>query len=507
MNRTCLVPSRSTNWRTTASAICGIALLTAAAPAWSVEAGPQALPPPVPFYSANVSKTTIVADGMIVIETKDPLDRVLGWYRANLRDQIADVPVGPGHHHFLTHNGAGVDVSELGTGGGAGTKIALLWKSGANGPYQSQPASPEAEKPPLKDNPAAEAETPKAQAQAASPPTPAPPAAEAPTPAQEPEPEIVAVVPTRIEPLKPLPAETRLAKMELPKPKLPEAAPQRAQRPPPRPAARTDNSPEDDPKIVAGEGLSLFRAGRYAEALLAWQDAAAAGNVNAALYVGMMYDTGKGVPQSYKEALSWYRMAAEKGSVEGYYNVGVLYDAGIGVNEDTAEASEWYSQAAAKGSGRAAFNLALLFEKGDGVPRDDASAARYFKQAERLGIAAARSHLRRPSPDGSGPDDDNRPFNTVHPLANDAPAGGSSGAARALERIRQLADKGEPAAQYDLAYCLENGIGVAIDLRQAYALYRRASEGTEDSRLRAVADAGAAQVEAHIAASVEAIAR
>jgi TPR repeat protein len=541
--------------------VCGVALSNPARPALAAAGGEQALPPPVPLYSANVSKTTIVGAGMIIINTKDSLDTVLGWYGANLKDQMADVTVGPGHHHFLTHSGAGVDILADSAGAGAGTKISLFWKSGGGSP--SQPPSSEASNAPTaKSDQKAEGEAPATQAQnslsdagpqKAEDPDIAPPKVELArieplgllpikdgfVKVEPPQPQIADAEPApvepprdgtakqaqnnlsdaappkaedldiappkvelaRIEPLRPSPIEAAVIKVEPPKLKPAEVEPAPVESPKAGTAQETDKFASPGAQAGEPQGLVLFRAGQYAEALLTWQHAAAMGSVNAALFVGMMYDAGQGVPQSYRNALSWYQLAAEKGSLTAAFNVGVIYDAGYGVPQNTAAAADWYARAAAKGSGRAAFNLALLYENGDGVTQSEKRANTYFKQAERLGIPAARSHLRKSVRTSAAVDDADTPFNTVHVIENDAPESGSANAATIADRIRRLADGDDPAAQYDLGYCFENGIGVEIDLHEAYALYLRAAAGTDDARLRVVAEAGAAQVKAHLTAS------
>ncbi len=498
MNSFGSVPFQRTVWRTACFALwlafSGTAFIDLAPLALAVEGGQQAQPP-VPFYSAHVTKTTVVGPGMIIINTNDSFDTVLDWYRTNLKDQDADVALGPEHDHFLTHNGAGVDVLADGTGGNAGTTISLLWNSGGHGSREPQPSSHEAsDAPTANGDPKADGETPATQTQDNAP--------NAATPEAK-KPDLIhsQVEPIRIEPLKLHPAKAQVAMVEPPKLLPTEVEPMQVEPPTVATTKNADRSPRSGAQIAESPGLEFFRAGRYAEALLAWQDAASAGNVDAPLFIGMMFDAGQGVPQSYSDALSWYRMAAEKGSPTASFNVGVMYDAGFGVTQDTTEASEWYSRAAAKGIGRAAFNLALLFERGDGVPQDDESAKRYFRQAERLGVRAARSHLRKSVLDSASTDDADLAFNTVHVIASEAPKSGSANVVTATERTRRLADKGDPAAQYDLAYCLENGIGIGIDLREAYAMYREAAAETDDSRLRAVAEAGASQVKAHLLAS------
>jgi TPR repeat protein len=44
------------------------------------------------------------------------------------------------------------------------------------------------------------------------------------------------------------------------------------------------------------------------------------GDVLAQYNLGIVYDTGKGVPQDYTEAVRWYRLAAEQGHASAQYN-------------------------------------------------------------------------------------------------------------------------------------------------------------------------------------------
>ena len=63
------------------------------------------------------------------------------------------------------------------------------------------------------------------------------------------------------------------------------------------PARRRPNTADID------AGLSDFRQGRFAEALQDWSKAAAAGDARGYLYIGVLYDTGLGVPQDYRQAM------------------------------------------------------------------------------------------------------------------------------------------------------------------------------------------------------------
>lgn len=61
-------------------------------------------------------------------------------------------------------------------------------------------------------------------------------------------------------------------------------------------------------------------------------------------------------------------LKAENGDALAQYNLGVLYDTGDGVPQDHNEAAKWYSKAAEQGLAVAQHNLALMYSKGEGVP-------------------------------------------------------------------------------------------------------------------------------------------
>lgn len=70
----------------------------------------------------------------------------------------------------------------------------------------------------------------------------------------------------------------------------------------------------------------------------------------AALYnLGVCYENGNGVQQSYTEAVKWYSLAAEQGYAAAQYNLGVCYENGYGVKNSSAEAAKWFELAAQQG--------------------------------------------------------------------------------------------------------------------------------------------------------------
>ncbi len=241
------------------------------------------------------------------------------------------------------------------------------------------------------------------------------------------------------------------------------------------------------------QGIALFRSGRFAEAYRDWVQAAVAGDGRAARFVGVMYDSGEGVPQDRSQSLYWYERAAELGDAVGMFNVAVSYDSGTGVPRDGLAAAHWYARAAARHFGRAEYNLGLMYEAGDGVRRDPAAASRLFRAAAGDGIAAARGHLpvtREVTLRLPPPDDDALFRDAQRALLARTP----EDAARAAALFRQAAAQDDAAGQmaaYDLAWCYENGVGVAADRSKAYALYLHVATNTTDPALRSLAEAGA----------------
>ena len=247
-------------------------------------------------------------------------------------------------------------------------------------------------------------------------------------------------------------------------------------------------------------GLQAFAEGRFAEALEDWRQAAAAGDSRAALFTGVMYDTGLGTTQDYGTALSWYRAAAAAGSAPGAFNAGVMFDAGLGVARDPAEAAKWYAQSAAMGFGRAAYALALMYESGSDIPRDTARAVSLFREAAAHGVPAAEAHLRQLGVMASVPvrqrdDPAMEDFQRAQrALLNRAPASTT----RAAELFRRAAEGNNPLAAYDLAYCYEHGIGVAPSRTEAYGWYRRAADDAADPNMKSIALAGVRGIESKL---------
>ena len=101
------------------------------------------------------------------------------------------------------------------------------------------------------------------------------------------------------------------------------------------------------------DGLAAADQGDFETALRLWRPLAEQGNAKAQVYVGDIYNIGKGVPQDYTDAAKWFHKAAEQGDVTAQSVLGNLYLLGDGVRQDDAEAVKWYRLAAKQGDAEA----------------------------------------------------------------------------------------------------------------------------------------------------------
>jgi TPR repeat protein len=256
--------------------------------------------------------------------------------------------------------------------------------------------------------------------------------------------------------------------------------------------------------VLTTQGLAAFSAARYADALQRWQQAAQAGDAEAALYIGLLNDLGRGVVQDAREARRWYERAAELGNAVAMFNVGVLYDAGTGVARDRARAAAWYRQAADLGMPRAAYALGLMHGAGEGVAADRDQAIRYFRQALAGGVTAARAHLAAlgvanpggtATAPGSGRDAALAAFDRAQELLLRRTP---EAAKEAAGLLRQGAEKGDLLAAYNLAYCYDKGVGLPADWRLAYVWYGRAARSPVET-VRTAAQAGMVSIAVRLA--------
>ena len=120
---------------------------------------------------------------------------------------------------------------------------------------------------------------------------------------------------------------------------------------------------------------------------------AEAGDAEAQVRLGTIYDQGHGVTKDSAEAVRWFRKAADQGHARGQFILGGMYGNGTGVSKDLAEAAKWYRKAADQGYAVAQFNLGVMYVMGNGVPKDLVQAHAWWNIAGASGHADAKTNL------------------------------------------------------------------------------------------------------------------
>jgi caspase domain-containing protein/Sel1 repeat-containing protein len=108
---------------------------------------------------------------------------------------------------------------------------------------------------------------------------------------------------------------------------------------------RPVKSTVDECEIRGGEYVKFDRA-NFSTALQVWKESASAGDAQAQVYVGEIYEKGLGLPPDYGQAAVWYQKAADQGYARGLSNLAYLYEQGLGVPKDPVKALNLYRKSA-----------------------------------------------------------------------------------------------------------------------------------------------------------------
>lgn len=149
-----------------------------------------------------------------------------------------------------------------------------------------------------------------------------------------------------------------------------------------------------------------------------------------------------------------FRTSAEQGYDFAQLQLGKMLLLGDGIASDQVEAVAWFTQASAS-LPEAQYNLGLCYGEGRGVIQNEAQAAIWFLKAAEGGDLPAKAAL------GSI-------YTSCHKYAAAVPVFQTAALARA----------GDARAQYNLALCLMEGVGVQKDVTEGmFWLQCAASQG------------------------------
>jgi TPR repeat protein len=180
--------------------------------------------------------------------------------------------------------------------------------------------------------------------------------------------------------------------------------------------------------------------------------AAERGDAKAQNNLGLLYDSGKGVPQDYAQAAVWFRRAADQGYSNAQFNLASLYWNGQGVPKDFSLSAFWYQKAADQGEPEAQVRLGALYADGRGVPQDYTQAIAWYRKAADNGYAAAQTRLG---------------------VLYDGGRGAPQDPTQAASWYRKAADQDYAPAQVRLGVLYSNGQGVPQDYAEAANWFRR----------------------------------
>lgn len=89
-------------------------------------------------------------------------------------------------------------------------------------------------------------------------------------------------------------------------------------------------------------GLKAFNEKQFILAAYFWRPLAEQGNVEAQMFMGVLYRYGLGVDKSPKDSAYWYEQAANQGDVDAQGEIAFFYERGFGVEKNDAVAESWY---------------------------------------------------------------------------------------------------------------------------------------------------------------------
>jgi TPR repeat protein len=214
----------------------------------------------------------------------------------------------------------------------------------------------------------------------------------------------------------------------------------------------------------------------YDKATKLYGKASAKGDARAETNLGVMAMRGEGRSVNYSTAVSHFRKAAEAGSAAAHYNLGLMYDSGIGFSHNPEGAVREYRIAAEQGLAEAQYRLAIMFENGYGTRADPVEAKRLYEMA----AVGGKSEAYRNVSALAGKDIRNESVllsllavDNCDDCADDAAAAGV--AERDYNGLKELADKGDAPARYNLAVRLLNGDNVNQDPSEAARLFTLAA--------------------------------
>jgi len=139
----------------------------------------------------------------------------------------------------------------------------------------------------------------------------------------------------------------------------------------------------------AGIANTLFKKGRFREALEKYLLVAEAGSIEAQLLVGWIYQVGRGVEKNLNESHYWFLKAIESNAPEAQFYLGRLYEQ----ERKYQEAINCFRKSAMQNYLPSIYQMGTMYALGKGVVRNKEEAYKHYEQAANLGHLMAQREV------------------------------------------------------------------------------------------------------------------
>lgn len=109
------------------------------------------------------------------------------------------------------------------------------------------------------------------------------------------------------------------------------------------------------------------------------------GDLESYVILAECYWSGDGVKKSKTKAKELLDEGAQKGSGECAYRLGMLYEKGLSVDQSYETARSYFMLAARNHHPVGTYKLAYYYQYGYGIYKDQDEAKKYYQQAKELG--------------------------------------------------------------------------------------------------------------------------
>lgn len=152
---------------------------------------------------------------------------------------------------------------------------------------------------------------------------------------------------------------------------------------------------ENNPRHAFNLGRAYYKLGEKRKSIAIFLRSAELGSAPAQNWVGIRYENGKdGFAKNIEMAAQWYRKAADQNFAPAQFALGLLYDTGRGVPRNERTALQLFERGKRQNHPNSINSIGIYYFRGKGgLPQDDEKARAHYKMAAELGSDVAQRNL------------------------------------------------------------------------------------------------------------------